>query len=56
MHEIQSVEPKCVEGRLSLAGLHVDGVGVLLAQRLVLLGVERLALKVHVANLQAHSG
>ena len=32
-------------------GLHVDGVSVLLAQRLVLLGVERLALQVHVANL-----
>lgn len=36
------------------AGLHVDGVGVLLAQRFVLLGVERLTLEVYVANL--HGG
>lgn len=34
----------------SAPGLHVDGVGVLLAQRLVFLGVEGLPLQVHVAD------
>lgn len=34
-----------------VAGLHIDGVSMLLAQGFVLLGVERLTLKVHVANL-----
>lgn len=36
----------------SVARLHVDGVSVLLAQRFVLLGVERLPLQVYVADLQ----
>lgn len=35
-----------------LVGLHVDGVSVLLAQRFVFLGVERLALQVQMANLR----
>lgn len=34
------------------AGLDVDGVGVLLAQRFVLLRVERLTLQVHMAHLR----
>lgn len=34
-----------------VAGLHVDGVSMLLAQGFVLLGVERLTLEVYVANL-----
>lgn len=40
----------------SWADLHVDGVSVLLAQRLVLLGVERLALKVHMAHRTNKAG
>lgn len=39
----------------SAPGLHVDGVGVLLAQRLVFLWVEGLPLQVHVADLQRDS-
>lgn len=38
---------------LQLVGLHVDGVSVLLAQRFVFLGVERLALQVQMANLRS---
>lgn len=37
-------------------GSHVDGVSVLLAQRLVFLGVERLTLQVHVADLHGDNG
>lgn len=36
--------------------LHVDGVSMLLAQRLVLLGVERLPLQVHVADRTDEAG
>lgn len=35
----------------ALGSLHVDGVRVLLAQRFVFLGVERLPLQIHVADL-----
>lgn len=38
------------------ARLHVDGVGMLLAQRLVLLGVERLSLEVHMADCADEAG
>lgn len=41
------------EAALQLVGLHVDGVSVLLTQRFVFLGVERLALQVQMANLRS---
>lgn len=40
----------------ALGSLHVDGVRVLLAQRFVFLGVERLPLQIHVADCANEAG
>lgn len=52
-----SVPPAAAAARRPSPGsLHVDGVRVLLAQGFVLLGVERLPLQIHMADLGQKTG